>query len=143
MATVTSKAATQNRHTTAVSTDAYIVNFLTEGYTAASTHQVIDIPKGFALVGGYFAVETTFTGFTSLQFKVGSDTLSGAIITAALVAGDVGEFSVGSVTGITTVASYAKAAADTLDVLTVGTLTAGVMVIIPKFIRIDSAVLNP
>jgi len=139
MATL-SPIATKNRHTTPIHEDAYYADFVAEGWTAATTHEIIDIPQGWACIGGYFVVTTTFTGLTSLQFAIGGNTMSGAIAAANLVAGDVGEFNVGSVTGTTTVTdAYADGADDTLDGIIVGTLTAGKMIIIPKLVRIDSA----
>ena len=143
MATVTNQAATQNRHETPYQADAFVINLVDEGYTTG-TNPAIDIPVGFALVGGTVVVEDAVTGATSLQFRLsGGDNLTGAIPIANLVAGDVRDLRTGGTTATTSVAGYAKTVALTLDIVVAGTVNGGKIVIIPEIIRIDSAILNP
>jgi len=144
MATVTSQASTQNRHTTPYHADAYVIDIVAEGYHTASTHPAIDVPEGWALVGGSVIVEDSVTGGTSLRFVMsGGDELTGVLPIADLAAGDVIDLRFGDAAAVEGVAGYAKSAALTIDIITVGTMDGGKIVIVPELIRIDSAILNP
>ena len=109
-----------------------------DGIETAATHNLVAIPKGEALVGGYVVVQTSFAGSsTTVTFQVGSDGLSGAIPEANLAAGDVVQLNFAISAATETKATYAKAAADTLD-WAVGTaaLTAGKCVLVLQFLDV-------
>ena len=145
MSTVTKQSATENRQTTPAQTDAYMLDLVKEGYTGAGTHPAVDIPKGFAEIGSFAVVEETVVGPTTVQFKHSTgDAITGAIPVANLVAGDVIPMSPGILTTVTTQAGYAKAAAQTIDLvlLGAGATTAGKIVFYRRIVRVDSAVLN-
>lgn len=93
--------------------------------TIAGDYELRDIALGEALVIGFVAVEEAFVGGTSVQFKCNGDNLSGAVATANLAAGDVVPLVLNNGTTTQSGSTYAKAAAKTLDVTTVGTFTAG------------------
>jgi hypothetical protein len=99
-----------------------------DSHLTVATHQVRDIAKGNAVVQGYLVVEEDFTsaGLATIQVQLGGDNLTGAVGKANLVAGDVVPFVLNNGTTTQSGATYAKAAADTLDIV-VGTaaLTAG------------------
>jgi len=117
------------------------------GAAAVDTHNLVPIPKGEALVWGRGIVQTSFVSATTnstLIFLVGSDALTGAVTEANLAAGDVVELMFNNVAAATeSKATYAKAAADTLD-WTVGTaaLTAGRMILVLGFVNVDGILTN-
>jgi len=84
-----------------------------DGTEATGTHNIVPINQNEALVFGYGAVDTTFTssGSATVQFKIGSDALTGLIPKANLAAGDI--FTFGALTGDgTTVAQTQDALTD-------------------------------
>ena len=110
---------------------------------ATGTHNVFTIEQGKALLGAYGVVEDAVTsgGSATVQFKVGSDTLTGALPVANLAAGDSFTIATGSVTGTTSVASYAKSAADTLDIaVATAALTAGRILVYLIVADVEAAV---
>lgn len=130
------------------------------GLKTVATHNLITIPVGKALVGATVIVQEACTsdGSATVQFKIGSETLTAAIPVASLGVGAVIKLEFNTYSGTGTVAdtaatitaidvsggttSYIAATADTLD-MAVGTaaLTAGKFVLIPEFIDV-SAILN-
>jgi hypothetical protein len=119
--------------------DIDVANSDFEGIETVATHNLVTIPEGKALVKGFAVVKDAVTsdGNATVQFKVGSDTLTGAVAKANLAAGDVIELSPNDADGTGGVAGYAAAAADTLD-MTVGTaaLTAGRFLLVLEFIDV-------
>ena len=99
-----------------VYTKSYFVDIAASALTPVATHNLITIPTGTAVVGGYVCIEASCTGTTGfkLQFKIGTTGLTGAIPEASLVIGSViGLW--GGITAVTSFLGYAQSADDTLD----------------------------
>jgi hypothetical protein len=111
------------------------------GVKTVATHNLAPIPEGFALVKAFVVVEDAITsdGNATLTFSVGSDALSGAVAKAGLAAGDVVELSVSDADGTAGKATYAKSAADTLDVAVgVAALTAGRFILVMELLDVET-----
>lgn len=119
-----------------------VLDLIKEGITTATTYNIMDLAVGEACIGGFIAVETTVTGASvTIQVKIGSDALSGAVPIAALQAGDVRTFGNHDIGSITTHVGYAKSAADTIDLLTAaGTITAGVFVFCAYIVNVKAII---
>lgn len=103
------------------------------GLWTAATHKVIAIPIGYAFKACWYYVTTTFAGGTSIQFKISNSATLGSAITVATngldkgTGGFLGHLPDDDVVGWANV--YAHTAEQTLDVVVVGTMTAGAMVV--------------
>jgi len=112
---------------------AYDIDFtdpLLVGVETVGLHNLVTIPKGDALVRGYGVVLATLTsgGSPTLQFRVGSDQVTGVIPIANLVIGDVFPLVIHNGTVTQSGSGYADAAAKTLDLnLAVAVVTAGII----------------
>jgi hypothetical protein len=114
------------------------------GIETVATHDLVPIPLGYALVGGTGVVQTSFAGSsTTVTFGVGSDALSGDIPEANLAAGDTINLDWAVAAATESKATYAKAAADTLD-WTIGTaaLTAGRIILVLRFLDVSGLLTN-
>ena len=126
----------------------YDIDVTTSAYTgieSVETHNLVPIPVGKALVGGYAVVYTAVTsdGSATVQFTVGSETLTGALPKADLAKGDVIRLSVGDKEDTAGAGTYAHTTADTLDWI-VGTaaLTAGRVILYLDFVDVSDATTN-
>ena len=111
------------------------------------THNIISIPIGWAFVSGWYFVTTTFAGGTSVQFKISnSAVLSGAITVAnnGLDKGTgsfLGGMDPGSATYILGLAaSFAHTAAQTIDMVVAGTMTAGALILCAELAHVSTLV---
>jgi hypothetical protein len=110
------------------------------GLWTAATHPVISIPIGYALKCAWYYVTTTFAGGTSAQFKISDSAALTAAITVATngldkgTGGFIGHLPDDDVVGWADV--FAHTAAQTLDCVIAGTMTAGAMVIGAELIHV-------
>lgn len=127
------------------------------GLKTVAVHNLITIPAGKALVSCKVIVQDEFTsdGSATVQFKIGSEVLTGLIPVASLVAGAVINLNFNVWSGVGTVAtstcaltsasptggtvSYIKATDDTLDMgVATAALTAGKFILVPEFMDVSA-----
>ena len=115
---------------------------LSAGLWTVATHNIIQIPIGWALVGGYIVCTTTAAGATAtLQVKISdTETLTGLLPVAALAKGEVFPFRSGAVSAVVGwTNAYAHTAAQTLDIaIATAALTAGVFVVVAELVDIKA-----
>lgn len=117
------------------------------GILTVATHNIFNVPLGWAFVEGFGVVKTSFasSGAATVTFGLSdgitSDSLTGALAIAGLAAGDVVNFAHNDVDATAGTIGYAATDGDQIYfTMTVGTevLTAGRIILCAAFVDIDS-----
>jgi hypothetical protein len=119
----------------------YILDVARTGNLAdGNTYDLIEVPDGYAAVGGDFVVITAFASGTTLQFLL-EEAASGAIAVANLALGDVVNLDFGAADGTTVAGAYRPSgtAAKHVSVAAVGTFDAGKGLLTVRFRDVAAA----